>query len=159
MIGFERLIRRLYECKVSYTIVGGLAAVARGSAYITADLDICYLRSKENYQAIQNAFKDLHPRLRGAPGDIPFQLDAKTISVGLNFTLITDWGDVDLLGEISGIGNYNKVLEKSEYVKLFEVGCHILSIEGLIKAKKAAGRPKDVAHLKELEALLELKKR
>jgi hypothetical protein len=32
----------------------------------------------------------------------------------------------------------------------------VLSLEGLIHAKRAAGRPKDLAHLVELEALLEM---
>lgn len=74
---------------------------------------------------------------------------------GTNFTLVTDLGDIDLLGEVSGIGDYQAVVEKSEQINFFELQIRILSVEGLILAKSAANRPKDLLVLPELEAMRE----
>lgn len=87
--------------------------VAHGSARATFDLHLCYERSKENISALSQALKPVHARLRGAPEDLPFVFDEKTIKAGLNFTLATDLGDLDLLGEVSGLGFYADVLKAS----------------------------------------------
>ena len=69
-----------------------------GSVRITLDLDICYSRATESLERLTLALAPLKPRLRGTPPDLP------TLRAGLNFTLNTDLGPIDLLGEVSGIG-------------------------------------------------------
>ena len=86
-------------------------------------------------------------------------MDAETLKAGLNFTLSTDLGDIDLLGEVAGLGMYQAVEENSEEVAVFGIRCRALTLEGLIKAKRASGRPKDLRILPELEALLELRRK
>ena len=81
--------------------------------------------------------------------------DERTLRRGLNFTLKTDLGDIDLLGEVAGIGTFEQALASSILVQLFGIECAVLSLEALIKAKRAADRPKDHLILPELEALLE----
>ena len=49
----------------------------------------------------------LKPYLRGAPPGLPFRFDADTLSRGLNFTLTTSLGWIDLLGEITGGGRFD----------------------------------------------------
>ncbi|MFQ5856748.1 MAG: nucleotidyltransferase [Anaerolineae bacterium] len=71
----------------------------------------------------------------------------------------TDAGAVDLLGEVTGLGSYEQVLAASEEMELYGMSVHVLTLEGLIAAKQAAGRPRDLEHLLELEALLELRRR
>lgn len=75
---------------------------------------------------------------------------------GTNFTLKTSIGDIDLLGEVAGIGDYEAVKNESVIDTLYGCEVRILTIEGLIKAKRAAGRVKDLLVLPELEALREL---
>jgi hypothetical protein len=103
------------------------------------------------------ALAPLNPLLRGAPQDLPFKLDAGTLRSGSNFTLMTDVGAVDILGEVSGLGNYQNLLPFSEELEFFGLRCRVLTLEGLIKTKRAAGRPKDLMLLPELEALLEIR--
>jgi predicted nucleotidyltransferase len=67
-------------------------------------------------------------------------------------------GDVDLLGEVKGIGNYDDLVKDSLKVDLDGYSALILSIPGLIVAKMAAVRPKDEAGLKILYALSESEK-
>ena len=154
----EKILKALHDQGVKFIIIGGAAAVLQGSAYVTADLDICYSRDKENLKKLAASLGPLHPSLRGAPKNLPFQLDAGTLRSGLNFTLTTDLGDLDILGEVTGLGSYSEALSFSEELDLFGIRCKVLTLEGLIKTKRAVGRAKDLRLLPELEALLEIRK-
>ena len=156
---FERLLQTLLAARVKFVLVGGLAAVAHGAATLTGDVDVCYARDQENLERLTQALALFHPRLRGAPPDLPFRLDLPTLRAGLNFTLTTDLADLDLLGEILGLGTYDAVYAVAEEIEVYGLPCFVLTLEGLIRAKRAAGRPKDLRALHELEALLALKQK
>jgi predicted nucleotidyltransferase len=153
----EDLLKELHKLDVEFVIIGGMAAVVHGSAYLTLDLDLCYSRKEENLEKLAQALASYQPRLRGAPPDLPFRLDAATLRSGMNFTLSTNAGDIDILGEVSGLSGYSEALLFSEELELYGIRCRILTLEGLIKTKKAAGRTKDLMLLPELEALLEIR--
>ena len=153
----EQLLKALHDAQAIYVVVGGFAAIAQGATYMTSDLDVCYLRDEGNYQRIAAAIQPLNPRLRNVPIGLPFKFDARTLKAGLNFTLSTDAGDVDFLGEILGIGSYAAVISAAEARELFGHPVFVLTLEGLIAAKQAAGRTKDLLHLSELHALLALR--
>ncbi|MBM4257468.1 MAG: nucleotidyltransferase [Deltaproteobacteria bacterium] len=155
--GFEQLLQILHSAGSKFVLIGGLAAIAHGAATVTGDVDICYARDPDNLERLSQALAPFHPRLRGAPPDLPFCLDTPTLRAGLNFTLTTDVGDLDLLGEVLGLGGYESVQVVSEEVELYGLSCLVLTLEGLIRAKRAAGRPKDLRALYELEALFALK--
>jgi hypothetical protein len=106
-----------------------------------------------------SCLKGLHPRLRGVPLNLPFQFDPKTVMNGLNFTLTTDYGDLDLLGEVAGLGPYDVVLAHSPVKQVGTTEGHMLSLDAPILTKRAAGREKDLAVLKELQALKDLKEK
>lgn len=76
----------------------------------------------------------------------------------MNFTLSINLGDLDILGEVSGLGGYSEALLFSEELEHYGIRCKVLTLEGLIKTKKAAGRTKDLMLLLELEALQEIRK-
>jgi len=158
MVKVKDFISSLYSNKVQFIIIGGQAAVVHGSDYMTADIDFCYSRDKGNLDNIITALIPFHPYLRGADKDLPFIFDTKTLKMGLNFTFSTNIGDIDLLGEVTGLGSYIDVLKYSETVTLFNIPCQILTLEGLIISKKAAGRKKDLKIIEELETLLEIRK-
>ena len=153
----DRLLKALRDAQAIYVVVGGFAAVAQGATYMTSDLDVCYQRDDGNHQRIAAAIQPLKPSLRNAPIGLPFKFDARTLNAGLNFTLSTDAGDVDFLGEISGLGDYAAVKSAAEPRELFGHTVFVLTLEGLIVAKQAAGRTKDLLHLSELRALQALR--
>ena len=99
--------------------------------------------------------RDLKPYLRGAPPGLPFVWERATLLHGLNFTLETSLGQIDLLGEIPGGGTYQDLVHDSIELRLFAGTTKCLSLDQLIRAKRAAGRPKDLEALAELEALRE----
>lgn len=153
MIDFEALLRALRGAEVEFIIVGGAAAIAHGSSRLTQDLDIVYSRLPDNLQNLTLALSHLKPYLRGAPPGLPFFWDAQTLRRGLNFTLTTTVGDIDLLGEIAGGGSYENLVADSVQLPVFGFVCRCLSLEQLIQAKRAAGRPKDFEALAELQTL------
>ena len=73
----------------------------------------------------------------------------------MNFTLSTSAGDLDLLGEITGGGNYDALLPDTAVLELFGIPCRCLSLSRLIQVKRALGRPKDLDAIAELEAIKE----
>ena len=156
MIRLQQTIRLLAENEIDFVIVGGIAITLHGSSYLTSDLDICYDRAQKNLRRIADALAPHHPRPRGLPKELPFVWDAGTLRQGTNFTLTTDLGDIDLLGEVAGIGGYAEALAASSAVTLYGHEIRILSLDALIEAKRAAGRPKDLLVLPELEALREI---
>ena len=154
MTDFERVVRLFSESEIECVIVGGLAATIHGSARLTQDVDFVYARNRTNVGRLVHALKPYSPYLRGAPSGLPFDWSEATIERGLNFTLTTVLGDIDLLGEITGGGDYHALLPHSVDVEIFGCRCRCLDLPGLIRAKRAAGRPKDMEALAELEALL-----
>lgn len=156
MIDFEKALITIADAQVRFVIVGGLAVTIHGSAYVTFDLDFCYARDTENLARLASVLQPFSPRLRGAPAELPFRFDEETLKRGFNFTLSTELGDIDLLGEIPGLGDYPAVLAASQHVELFGRTFNVLTLDALIASKKAAGRPKDLQILPELEALREV---
>jgi predicted nucleotidyltransferase len=155
MTDLKALLTRLHNAGVEFVLVGGLAATAHGSARLTQDVDIVYARTPGNIARLVDTLKPYEPYLRGAPPGLPFLWDAQTIQRGLNFTLTTKLGSLDLLGEIVGGGTYQDLLPESIEIKVFGVTCLCLDLDALIRVKRAAGRPKDLEVIAELEALRE----
>ena len=155
MTDFARLLRCLAEADVEFILVGGAAATAHGAARLTQDVDVVYRRSPENIDRLVAALRDHRPYLRGAPPGLPFRWDVPTIRRGLNFTLTTDLGDLDVLGEIVGGGGYDALLSASDTLEIFGLAVKCLGLRRLIEVKRAAGRPKDLEAVAELEAILD----
>ena len=153
MTDFDALLRALSQNQVAFIVVGGAAAIAHGSARLTQDLDIVYQRSPANIDRLVAALADHKPYLRGVPAGLPFAWDRATVVRGLNFTLVTSIGDIDLLGEIPGGGVYEQLAPGAVELNVFGTRCLCLSLQQLIRAKRAAGRPKDLETLAELEAI------
>ena len=155
MIDFSALLRTLAHHDAAFIVVGPAAAIAHGSARLTQDLDVVYERSPGNLEKLVAALAEYRPYLRGVPQGLPFHWDLATLSRGLNFTLTTSLGSIDLLGEITGGGRYEDLLPEAIELDVFGTRCLCLSLSQLIRAKRAAGRPRDLEALAELEAIEE----
>jgi predicted nucleotidyltransferase len=156
---FEQLLRSLAEARVDFIVVGGIAGGLHGAARTTYDLDVVYARDTPNLARLVGALGPLHPYLRGAPPGLPFRWDTETLARGLNFTLTTSAGDIDLLGEVTGGGPYENLLPHTIEVEAFGITCHSVTLPKLIALKRAAGRPRDLDAIAELEVLLEEQRR
>ena len=152
---FEKILASLEAEGVRYILVGGLAMVAHGSAYLTADVDISHALDRENVEALARAIGPLGPRLRDLPAGVSLPVDARLLRSGTNFTLETEAGELDLLGD-TGAGSFQELWDRSVLVHFRGHAVRVASVADLIRMKKVAGRLKDQLHVMELEALLRI---
>jgi predicted nucleotidyltransferase len=151
----QGILRTLVAHRVEFVVIGGIAGAALGSPTATVDIDICYRRTDANLGRLAGALEELNARLRGTNHDVPFLLDARTLAAGDHFTLTTDLGDLDLLGSPAGTAGFEDLSAGAMSVSLEGFEISVVSLSDLIRMKRAAGRPRDVAELEILEALRE----
>jgi hypothetical protein len=154
MTDYRTALETLRGGQVRFIVIGGVAGVAHGSTQLTNDLDVVYARTTDDIERLAEALAAHAPYLRGVPAGLPFKFDAPTIKRGLNFTLDTAFGPLDLLGEVTGGGGYEALLPHTVTLDLYGGPCLCVDLPTLIRLKRAAGRPKDLLALGELEALL-----
>ena len=152
------LLRRLVAERVDFVVVGGLAAVVHGSAAITRDLDITYAPDEENLQRLGRAMIALGARLRGVTDDVPFVPDGRTLRHTRVLTLATPDGAIDLLAQPDGSPAYAQLKARAWHATVAGVEVLVASLDDLIAMKKAAGRPKDLVAVEELEAIKRLQR-
>jgi hypothetical protein len=143
----------LVEHDVRFVIIGGFAGALRGSPMITGDLDICYARDEDNLQHLADSLRTLDARLRGAPTDVPFRLDARTLAAGDHFTFITFAGPIDCLGTPAGTDGFTDLDASATEEELDGLVVRVASLDDLIRMKRATGRPQDVIAVEWLSAL------
>jgi hypothetical protein len=152
---FGRILAILVDADVDFILIGGTAGNVHGAARVTYDVDVVYARDRANLERLASALAPHSPYPRGAPAGLPFIWDAETLGHGLNFTLTTELGDLDLLGIVTGGGDYPALLPDTSCMRIFDRQVHVVDLHKLIELKRAAGRPKDFDALAELDALLE----
>ncbi len=157
MLNLDALIRALTAEQVPFVLIGGLAAVVRGASYVTADIDICHSRKRDDLHRLARALSPFEPRLRGVPPEVLFTLDAAALRASALLTLTTQVGDLDLIGDVPGLGSYESVRGWAEPVDVYGYPILVLTLEGLIRAKQTTRRPKDLLLLPELQSLLALR--
>ena len=155
MTDLRALLRLLADNHVEFIVVGGVAATLHGSARVTRDLDVVYSRTPRNLAHLVTALHGHRPYPRGAPPGLPFLWDERTLRHGFNFTLETDLGNLDLLGEITGGGGYAELRPHAIEVEVFGLRLLCLDLDTLIRVKEAAGRPRDFEATAELRVIRE----
>jgi hypothetical protein len=131
-----------------------VAAGIHGSARATIDLDLCYDPAPDNVERLATLLRDWRAYPRGVQPGMPFFMDEKAFRTTPVMNLTTDLGAIDLMEKVAGIGGFRAVLANSVEVEVQGASFRALSIAGIVKAKRAAGRPRDREQLPELEALL-----
>lgn len=128
--------------------------MVHGSTQVTRDLDICALITPAQVQKLRAALKELNPKHRMNPSFRPsFLTEPRDLENLRNIYLETDLGVLDIISEVTEIGNFEQVVDSSIEIELFGKKCRVLSLEALIKAKEKMGRPKDKLVVAELKAL------
>jgi hypothetical protein len=154
-VNIVQAIQVLTDGGVEFAIIGGWSAIMHGSAHLTRDIDLCYSRTSMNLKRLASALAPFHPRPADFPEGLPFVWDEQTLRSATILTLDTDLGRVDLLAEVAGLGDWNEVRKCCMRLSAFGREVWTLDLPSLIRAKRAAGRPKDLLVLPELESLLD----
>jgi hypothetical protein len=137
------ILRTLADADVDFVVIGGVAGSVHGSAYPTYDLDVAYARDPKNLELMARALQSLGATLRGASPDVAFQLDAKTLERGGNFTFETAFGPFDILAYPGGSSSYEHLREDARVIEVEGRRIRVASLDHLIAMKETAGRPKD----------------
>ena len=153
------MLQGLTAARVRFVVVGGVAAAAHGSSHVTNDLDICYDTRVDNVGRLAALLADWDAYPRGVEPGLPFFMDERQFRATPLMTLTTREGGLDVLDRVAGVGGFADALERSVDFEAFGVRFPVLDLPDLIRAKRAAGRPKDIAQLPELEALAALRRR
>ena len=150
------MLEGLTGASVDFVVIGGVAARAHGSTRITEDLDICYASHPDNVHRLARLLASWDAYPRGIERDLPFFMDTQTFKTTPVMTLATREGALDVFDAVKGVGDFESVQSSSVVVDAGAFRFRALSLEGLLKAKRATGRPKDIDQIPELEALIEL---
>ena len=137
------LLDALDRNEVEFVVIGGVAGLAHGSAYPTYDLDIAYARDARNLERMARALQEVGVSLRGAPEDLPFQVDAKALDAGMNFTFVTEFGAFDILGHVEGVRSYEELRTHAMVQEVAGIPVRVASLNHLIGMKRRADRTKD----------------
>ena len=149
------LLDALDSNKVDFVLIGGLAAALHGTTRITQDIDIAFASHRENVERLCQVINTQHPHEIGFGGSLsPIELTPTIVKRGSVVHLATDVGRVDLMSRVDGFNSY-AALKKFSQPYEFADGktCIVLSIDGLLKAKRFLKRPKDAQDIVELEAI------
>src|SRR3954454_10637180 len=149
----ERIAEVLTRHGVEFIVIGGQAEWVMGSPRITYDVDLCYRRNRQNLAQLASALKELNPTLRGAPPDLPFVIDVKTLELGSNFTLNTSIIDLDLLGYVEPIGDFEALIKRAQTYRVGSYDLQVIDLDDLIKVKQHIRRSKDQDSLMQLLAI------
>lgn len=147
------MLQGLTEARVAFVVVGGIAAAAHGSRRVTDDLDICYDASEANVTQLARLLAGWEAYPRGIERGLPFFMDTKQFRITPLMTLTAREGFIDVLDQVKGVGAFAKCRSRSIEIEAFDIRFRILDLDALIDAKRAAGRPKDIDQIPELEAL------
>lgn len=159
MIDIDSLFDALNAAAVDYVVVGGFAAMMRGSDRVTKDIDLVYHTQSANLKKLCTALNALQPRLLvlGKPEGKSMELTPEFVKSHPMLQLLTSSGPVDLLKEIAGFKSYAAIKAVADVVIIDEKrSINVLTREGVLKSKRALKRPKDVEDIKQLEALAEI---
>lgn len=149
---FERLLHRLADSGLDFVVIGGFAAVTHGSALMTRDLDICVQLNDETVERFRALFADWHPKHRLTPQKQSF-LEFPQNGPVQNLYLETDYGIIDILSSVLGVGDFQRLRSSAEVLEIKGRTYPIISLPDLIAAKEACGREKDLLAAKELRAI------
>jgi hypothetical protein len=148
---FLDLLRALLDAEARFLIVGAYAVGVHGRPRATKDLDVWVEASDDNAPRVLRALTAFGAPLMGLVLD-----DLRTPGVGLQIGV--DPGRVDVLTAISGVSFAEAWPDRIEVSFGQEVRCSVIGVEHLLRNKRAAGRPQDLADVAALEKLIELKR-
>lgn len=154
------ILRVLHDHKVSFVVIGGLAARLRGAPLITQDLDVTPATDRANLRVLAEALTDMGARLRtpADPDGVPFPITAEMLAAADSWTLVTRAGDLDPAFTPDGSGGYRDLAASSEALQVSDdppLRVSVASLADVIRSKEAAGRAKDRAAMPLLRQSLE----
>ena len=147
---FQDFIDAFNKAEVEYILVGGYSVILHGHSRTTGDMDVWVNQTLDNYHKIIKAF-----RLFGMP---VFDMNETKFLNKTNYDVFR-FGrkpvSIDLMTSVKGL-DFDEAYKKSEMIEVDEIRVRLIHYNHLIEAKKAAGRPKDLNDIENLERIKDL---
>lgn len=141
---FIDFLKLFNQFKVDYILVGGYAVIFHGYNRTTGDLDVWVKPTVNNYRKMLLAFK--------AFGLSPFNM-TENLFLNLDENDVFTFGRppvcIDILTKVKGL-DFDNAFTNSSMVKFDGLDVKMIDLRDLKKAKKAAGRAKDIDDLEHL---------
>ena len=160
----EAIVRALNDANVRYVIVGGVAVIAHGYERLTKDLDLVIGLERENIIAALTALQaiDYQMAVPASPEDFANSELRETWRREKGMIVLKLWSDTHRRTPID-VFIYEPFDFEGEYAAarrenvLGPMQAPVVRYDTLIKMKKAAGRPQDLADIADLTRLQELR--
>lgn len=150
----RELFRALARHGVDYLTVGGIAIQAHGGQRLTQDLDVAIAASTDNIARLASALVELDARILGPDGQRSQSVPtAPLLASSDQWHLITVHGPLDTLTLPAHLGSFEEMRARAHEVPLGDLSIPIAHRDDLLKMKRAAGRPQDLADIQLLESL------
>ena len=143
MIGQHlKLFASLNKNKVEYLLIGGTLAIAYGVPRVTKDIDLFLNPTLKNAEVLLKSLKEIGMGTADLtnPEDI----------CGTEVTIFKDFVRLDVLTQVKGLV-FEEAWKNKIILSLDNVNIPALSLEDLIRSKRAAGRTEDLEDIKILE--------
>jgi hypothetical protein len=150
-----RIIEVLNRHGVEYVVIGAYAAQLHGAPIRkTEDIDFTPSRRRGNLDFLSAALKELGARIRtvGVPGGLPFDHNGASLGRAAMWNLTCPHGDFDISYEPSGTSGFDDLARDAVTLAVGGISAQVASLGDVIRSKRAAGRPKDIAVLPTLMA-------
>lgn len=161
-LDIAELLRRLHAAGIEHVLIGGLAVNAHGVIRATQDVDICPSPDPSNLYRLASLLHDLGVRQLGVGDEgfreheMPFDpTTAADLARGGNFRLETPLGVLDIMQSLPGIDaehTYETLSRDALEADAFGITLRVCSLSALRQMKRAAGRPRDLQDLADLDA-------
>lgn len=151
-----RICEILNDEGVDYVVVGGFAAVIRGSTLPTKDIDIVPSRVRENLDRLGQALTRMNAMIRVDGDPVPTKIDGAFLAnMPFMLNLVTDFGEIDLTFTPAGKAGGFEGWRAGATVEVVADGLQVVvaSLDDIIDSKQTANRIKDQAVLPYLESL------
>jgi predicted nucleotidyltransferase len=137
--------RSLGEAKLEAVLIGNAAAALRGAPVTTIDFDFLFRRTARNIRKMKAVAAQL-----GGTVLRPFYPASDLFRIVRD----DDGLQVDFMGTIHGIRSFEGVRDRASVIDIAGVPVLVASLDDVIRSKRAARRPRDLAVLEILEKSL-----
>ena len=152
-LDLDRVREVLQRHGVDYVVIGGIAVLAHGNPRATFDVDIVASDERENFVRLAAALDELDAELAGVDAHLLDldPTDPDQLGNGASWTVHTSAGRIDLLTDVPGGRPYAELRERSLLVEGDGPPFRVVGLDDLVRMKRAAGRPKDLADIAALQ--------
>ncbi|MDQ3108793.1 MAG: nucleotidyltransferase [Bacteroidota bacterium] len=141
---FQEFITALNENNVSYMLVGGYSVILYGHSRTTGDMDVWVKKSQENYKSLVRAFAQFRMPV--------FDMTEQNFLSNPDYDVFI-FGkppvSIEILTNVKGL-EFEVTFPNSALRDVEGLQVRVIGYEDLLKAKRSAGRNKDIDDIENL---------